>query len=81
VDNNSGTPILGNLPIIGHLFSQQRNATQKTELVILLKPTIMGPDGLNEYIESSSQRFDQLRSNLDEQYFFDNSSSQNSVED
>ncbi len=63
-DNNAGTPVLGNMPVIGHLFSQQRNSTVKNELVILLKPTIMGPDGLPENIRRSKKRFEQFRREL-----------------
>ncbi|MEE8057818.1 MAG: pilus (MSHA type) biogenesis protein MshL [Pseudomonadales bacterium] len=67
-DSNSGMPVLGNLPLVGHLFSQQRNATTKTELVILLKPIIMGPDGLPEGTKKSQQRFRQFRQLLDSSY-------------
>ncbi|MGK0499027.1 MAG: MSHA biogenesis protein MshL [Oceanicoccus sp.] len=68
VDNNSGMPVMGNLPIVGHLFSQQRNITVKSELVILLKPVIMGPDGLSDGTERSQQRFDEFRKVLDRSY-------------
>lgn len=67
-DVNSGTPVLGNLPVIGHLFSQQRNATVKSELVILLRPVIMGPDGLENGTHQSRQRFEQFRRVLDKSY-------------
>lgn len=68
VDSNSGTPILGNMPVLGHLFSQQRNSTVKNELVILLKPIIMGPDGLPEATDTSRQRFNEFRQVLDRSY-------------
>lgn len=68
VDSNSGTPVLGNMPLIGHLFSQQRNSTVKNELVILLKPIIMGPDGLPEVTDNSRQRFNEFRQTLDRSY-------------
>ena len=68
VDNNSGTPLLGDLPVMGHLFSQQRNLTVKSELVILLKPVIMGPDGLSDGGEKSQQRFRDFRQILDSSY-------------
>ena len=68
IDNNSGTPVLGNMPLIGHLFSQQRNSTIKNELVILLKPIIMGPDGLPNGTNKSQQRFDEFRRALDSSY-------------
>lgn len=65
IDNSAGTPLLGQLPLVGHLFSQQRNATSKSELVILLKPTIMGPTGLPNNLDRSTQRFGELRQQLD----------------
>ncbi|MBF0136952.1 MAG: secretin N-terminal domain-containing protein [Magnetococcus sp. DMHC-1] len=34
-------PILGNLPVIGSFFGQNRDQKVKTELVILIKPTII----------------------------------------
>jgi MSHA biogenesis protein MshL len=68
VDNNSGTPILGDLPGVGHLFSQQKNSTVKTELVILLKPIIMGPNGMPEATRNSERRFNEFRKVLDKSY-------------
>ena len=68
IDTNSGTPVLGNVPVIGHLFSQQRNQTVKSELVILLRPVIMGPDGLEGGTTRSRQRFDEFRKILDSSY-------------
>ena len=67
-DTNSGTPVLGNVPILGHLFSQQRNQSVKSELVILLKPVIMGPDGLKGGTRAAEERFDQFRRVLDKSY-------------
>jgi MSHA biogenesis protein MshL len=37
----SGLPWAGDLPVIGHAFKNTNRKTQKTELVILLKPTII----------------------------------------
>jgi MSHA biogenesis protein MshL len=71
VDNNSGTPVLGNLPGVGHLFSQQRNKTVKNELVILLRPVIMGPSGLPDSLDTSRSRFDEFRRVLDNSYMAD----------
>lgn len=72
MDVNSGTPVLGNLPVIGHLFSQQRNATVKSELVILLRPVIMGPDGLEQGTHDSQRRFQEFRRVLDKSYRSEN---------
>ena len=37
----SGLPGLGNLPILGRLFSSQRNSGNKTEIVLLITPRIV----------------------------------------
>jgi len=42
-EGNSGSnkvPFLGDLPIIGNLFSHSAKTTKKSELVIMLQPTI-----------------------------------------
>ena len=38
------TPWLGSIPLLGHLFRQTRNTGRKTELVILLRPTVIDGD-------------------------------------
>lgn len=68
-DNNTGAPGLADVPLLGHLFTQQRNAMVKSELVILLRPVIMGPDGLPEEIEQSANRFDQFNQDLAPTYW------------
>src|SRR5882762_6966252 len=42
--DSSGVPVLGTLPIIGNLFSSKRRSVTKSELVILLKPTVIEND-------------------------------------
>lgn len=39
-DENFGVPGLSSLPLIGHLFKQQRKRQLKSELVILLRPIV-----------------------------------------
>ncbi len=36
------TPVLGNIPLFGNLFKQRLQKTVKTELVILLRPIVVG---------------------------------------
>lgn len=38
---NARTPLLGDMPLLGSLFRQTRNTGSKTELVILLRPTVV----------------------------------------
>lgn len=44
-DRNASTPALGDVPVIGNLFKHQRRRSMKSELVILLKPTVVGGNG------------------------------------
>jgi len=44
VDQESKTPLLGDIPFLGELFKSKSESTQKRELVILLKPTVIGQD-------------------------------------
>ena len=41
----TGLPVLGNLPVLGHLFGQKSRVNRKRELVILIKPTVIPADG------------------------------------
>jgi len=40
----SKTPFLGDIPLMGELFKSKNEQTQKKELVILLKPIVVGQD-------------------------------------
>ncbi|MBL4822615.1 MAG: pilus (MSHA type) biogenesis protein MshL [Colwellia sp.] len=44
VDQESKTPLLGDIPLLGGLFKSVSKVTQKRELVILLKPVVIGQD-------------------------------------
>ena len=41
---SSGVPVLGTLPVVGNLFSSKSRSVTKSELVILLKPTVIEND-------------------------------------
>ncbi|MCL9780524.1 pilus (MSHA type) biogenesis protein MshL [Vibrio sp. S4M6] len=49
----SKVPFLGDLPAIGHLFRNVSESTEKTELVILLKPTVVGVNTWKKELERS----------------------------
>ena len=40
-DGQAGLPVLGDLPVVGHLFRHTQKTRRKTELVILLKPIVV----------------------------------------
>jgi MSHA biogenesis protein MshL len=44
VDIESKTPILGDIPYLGELFKNKSQSSQKRELVIMLKPIVVGQD-------------------------------------
>ncbi len=53
VEQMSKVPFLGDVPALGHLFRNTSNVTQKTELVILLKPTVVGVNSWQKELERS----------------------------
>lgn len=44
IDEESKTPLFGDIPLIGGLFKSVTDSTQKRELIILLKPVVIGQD-------------------------------------
>jgi len=44
IDKESKTPLLGDIPLLGELFKSKSETTQKRELIILLKPIVVGQD-------------------------------------
>jgi MSHA biogenesis protein MshL len=42
--DSNGVPVLGTLPVVGNLFSSKTRSVTKSELVILLKPTVIEND-------------------------------------
>lgn len=49
----SKTPLLGDIPLLGNLFKNKADQETKKELIILLKPTVVGPDTWREQINMS----------------------------
>ncbi len=42
IDNKSGRfPGVGDIPLVGEIFTTRNNASSKSELVILLRPTVI----------------------------------------
>ncbi|WP_456296606.1 pilus (MSHA type) biogenesis protein MshL [Vibrio sp. AK197] len=53
VEQATKVPFLGDVPVLGHLFRSKSNVTEKTELVILLKPSVVGVDTWQKELERS----------------------------
>jgi len=57
----ASTPMLGDLPVIGQFFRQTRQGASKSELVLLLRPTVVdGSAGWNHQISGSANRLNKL---------------------
>ncbi|MEJ2763882.1 pilus (MSHA type) biogenesis protein MshL [Photobacterium sp. MCCC 1A19761] len=52
-DQVSKVPLLGDIPVLGHLFRNVNKIESKTELVILLKPTVVSEQTWQQEIERS----------------------------
>ncbi len=50
----SQVPILGSIPVLGNLFKSKRTVMKKKELVILIKPTVIGAGSWKEQLERGS---------------------------
>ncbi|WP_133405660.1 pilus (MSHA type) biogenesis protein MshL [Parashewanella tropica] len=57
-DQVSKVPLLGDIPLIGEAFTNRRKVTHKTELIILLKPTVVDESTWKTELERSKQLLD-----------------------
>ncbi len=63
-DTRAKVPVLGDMPLVGEFFRQTRKSSQKSELVILLRPVLASPGNVRSDIAGSRQRVEGLRSVL-----------------
>lgn len=54
-DEVSQVPFLGNIPVLGELFTNRRQREVKKELVIMLRPTVVGVDTWDTELEASRE--------------------------
>lgn len=48
IDNKSGRfPVAGDIPVLGEIFTTRNNASSKSELVIVLRPTVINDASIN----------------------------------
>jgi MSHA biogenesis protein MshL len=59
--DESGIPVLSKIPGLGALFRHTKSSSTKSELVILLRPQVIGsPADWQQTLDASRQRIDQL---------------------
>ncbi|MCG8610594.1 MAG: pilus (MSHA type) biogenesis protein MshL [Pseudomonadales bacterium] len=56
-EHNATTPFLGDIPVLGEMFKQKRQQATRSELVILLKPTIVDDTQFQSDLMRSRERF------------------------
>jgi MSHA biogenesis protein MshL len=56
--DSAKVPVMGDLPLVGNLFKRTEKRRTKTDLVILLTPTIMGPGQVTANTASELRRLD-----------------------
>lgn len=54
-DTEAKAPLLGDIPVIGNLFKNTRRTEQKKELVILIRPTVVGAETWQDELDRSSE--------------------------
>ena len=54
-------PVLGDVPVVGNLFKRTERRRTKTDLVILLTPTLMGPAEASANAAREIRRLDAAR--------------------
>lgn len=52
----SKLPFFGSIPIIGHLFKKSDNLNNETELIIIVRPKIIGNSGNPEEVKDETQK-------------------------
>ena len=60
-NTDANLPWASKLPIVGPLFQQQRKALRKSELIILMRPQVVGEDTWLEELRKSAETFRELR--------------------
>jgi MSHA biogenesis protein MshL len=58
--HEAGVPLLGSLPGVGALFRHSQAVTRKSELVILLRPLVVGAGTWQRQLDAARQRVGQL---------------------
>ena len=59
--NVAGTPLLGDIPLLGALFRHTRTSVEKSELVILLRPIVVeGPQTWATAVQQSRRRMEAM---------------------
>jgi hypothetical protein len=57
ITSSTQIPVLGNLPLVGAIFRQRTEDTERREIIVLLTPRIMGEPGMYAEAEHAATQF------------------------
>jgi len=60
-EDETKTPLLGDLPILGNLFKRVDKKTRKADLIVMITPTILNEDRIRELVRDQRQRLEMRR--------------------
>jgi MSHA biogenesis protein MshL len=60
-DQNYKTPLLGDIPLLGKLFRSERKQSKTVELVILLRPLVVGDKDWDALVREPTERISKLQ--------------------
>ncbi len=58
--DKSKVPLLGDMPVVGGLFRRDEKHTQKTDLIVLLTPSLLTPGKMSETADRDRERLETL---------------------
>ena len=67
-DNETSVPLLGDIPYFGEFFKQKRQVEEKSELVILIRPTLADQDTFRQDILNTRDRIKRMRTFIENDY-------------
>ncbi len=60
-DDETKTPVLGDIPILGNLFKRKDLESRKADLVVMITPTVLNEDRIYELVRDQRQRLEMRR--------------------
>ena len=67
-DEKAKVPLLGDIPLLGEAFTQRRQTEEKSELVILIRPTLVASNTFPKSLQESRDRVRSIRTRIDNNY-------------
>ena len=60
-ESESKTPVLGDIPVLGNLFKRKDRSARKSDLIVMITPTVLHGDRIRELMRDQLQRIEMRR--------------------